>query len=276
MNFFCKVLFNIALFNAFFLQAQNFQGSAVYEHKFVSTTSPTIDGIENDIAKNKDLIEAMNVFNQRKRIFLLKFNKSESVYQEEEQLELPSAPGKGIVIKMISSGFGKTYRNLINKQEIIERDIFNKAFLVTETLIPIDWKLENETKSIGGFNCYKAFAIIPVSEAEEAAYNKRLIAGENQNTLFKDKKPQAQKITVWYSPEIPINQGPGNLWGLPGLILEVNDGQTITLCSKVVLNSQDKMNIIAPTTGLVISQKDFDNLELKKNQEMKDRREMKQ
>jgi GLPGLI family protein len=271
MNFFCKVLFSFTLFNAFFLQAQNFQGSAVYERKFVSATSPTIDGIENDIAKNKDLIEAMKVFNQRKRTFLLKFNKNESVYQEEEQLDLPSAPGKGIVIKMISSGFGKTYRNLINKQEIIERDIFNKAFLVTETLIPIDWKLENETKSIGGFNCYKAFAIIPVSEAEEAAYNKRLIAVENQNTLFKDKKPLAQKVTVWYSPEIPINHGPDNLWGLPGLILEVNDGQTITLCSKVVLNSQDKMNISAPTTGVVISQKDFDNLELKKNQEMKDR-----
>jgi GLPGLI family protein len=35
--------------------------------------------------------------------------------------------------------------------------------------------------------------------------------------------PKDVTITAWYTPEIPVNQGPENYWGLPGLILEIND-----------------------------------------------------
>jgi predicted GIY-YIG superfamily endonuclease len=52
--------------------------------------------------------------------------------------------------------------------------------------------------------------------------------------------PKEISITAWYTPEIPINQGPENYWGLPGLILEVTDGKTVILCSKLVLNTKEK------------------------------------
>jgi GLPGLI family protein len=57
---------------------------------------------------------------------------------------------------------------------------------------------------------------------------------------------------------------------LPGLILEVNDGKTVILCSKVVLNSKDKVEIKAPTNGKEISQKDYDETVTKKMQEMQE------
>lgn len=47
--------------------------------------------------------------------------------------------------------------------------------------------------------------------------------------------PKETVITAWYTPEISESRAP-NYWGLPGLILEVNDGKTVILCSKVVLN----------------------------------------
>jgi GLPGLI family protein len=50
-------------------------------------------------------------------------------------------------------------------------------------------------------------------------------------------------------PEIPVSQGPEGYWGLPGLILEVNDGKTVLLCSKVVLNPKVKAEIKAPSKG---------------------------
>lgn len=50
-------------------------------------------------------------------------------------------------------------------------------------------------------------------------------------------------MTAWYTPEIPVNQGPENYWGLPGLILEINDGTTTILCSKIVLNAKEKVEI---------------------------------
>lgn len=74
-------------------------------------------------------------------------------------------------------------------------------------------------------------------------------------------------ITAWFTPEIPVNQGPEMYWGLPGLILEVNDGKTVILCSKVVLNSKDKAEIKAPTKGTVVTQKEFDETVTKKMEE---------
>jgi GLPGLI family protein len=76
--------------------------------------------------------------------------------------------------------------------------------------------------------------------------------------------PKETIVTAWYTPEIPVNQGPDKYWGLPGLILEVNDGKTVILCSKVVLNSKTKAEIKAPTKGKEIS-KEFDETSIKKN-----------
>lgn len=262
MNYFFKAAIFILLVNFNFLSAQDFQGSAVYELKLVNTDISPVDDSTMDKAKADALAESMKVFHSRKRTFVLNFNKNESVYQEEEQLELPTAPAKGMVIKMISSGFGKTYKNLVNKQEIIERDMFSKNFLVTEPLVEINWILESETKKIGEYTCYKATAVIPISKAEEEAYSKRVLEQQERNSLFLDAdKLLPQKITVWYTPEIPVNHGPDDLWGLPGLILEANDGNTITLCSKIVLNTKNKVKIDAPTKGTVISQEDYNELE---------------
>ena len=61
------------------------------------------------------------------------------------------------------------------------------------------------------------------------------------NLMDELNMPKEITITAWYSPEIPVSQGPENYWGLPGLILEVNDGKTTILCSKVVLNLKDKV-----------------------------------
>ena len=82
--------------------------------------------------------------------------------------------------------------------------------------------------------------------------------------------PKEITITAWYTPEIPVNQGPESYWGLPGLILEVNDGKTTILCSKVVLNAKEKVEIKAPTNGKVISQKEYDETVVKKMEEMQE------
>lgn len=275
MNICFKVAFFIVLANFNFLNAQKFQGVATYELKLVENITPTIvDGTSDaDDVQNNKLIESMKVFAKRRRTFELIFNKDESVYQEQEQLDLPSAPNKGIVVKMVSSGFGKTYKNLSKKQEVIERDLLFKEFLVTEPLALIDWKLESETKTIGNFICYKATAVLPVSEREKEAYEKEIVKQEqNVSMFFNVQKPEPKFITVWYSPEIPVNHGPDKLWGLPGLILEANDGKTITLCSKVVLNSKGELKIDEPKSGTVISQKQYDDLEYKKMEEMKNNR----
>lgn len=83
--------------------------------------------------------------------------------------------------------------------------------------------------------------------------------------------PKEKTITAWYTPEIPVNQGPDEYWGLPGLILEVNDGRTTILCSKIVLNPKEQVTIKEPTKGKEVSQKEFNETVMEKMQEMRER-----
>jgi len=67
-----------------------------------------------------------------------------------------------------------------------------------------------------------------------------------------------------------LSFGPNNYWGLPGLILEINEDKTIILCSKVTLNNKEKSKIKAPNTGEKVTQKKFDAIQKKKTDSMKD------
>lgn len=50
-------------------------------------------------------------------------------------------------------------------------------------------------------------------------------------------------------PRNSCNQGVGKLLGFTGLILEVNDGKTVMLCTKIVMNTKDKVEIKPVTKG---------------------------
>ena len=44
----------------------------------------------------------------------------------------------------------------------------------------------------------------------------------------------------------PVGHGPSEYWGLPGLILEVSAGETTMLCSKIIINPVEAIEIEAP------------------------------
>ena len=56
--------------------------------------------------------------------------------------------------------------------------------------------------------------------------------------------------------------------GLPGLILEVNDGKTVMLCTKIVMNSKEKVTIKPVGKGKQVTQKEYDEIVKKKTEEM--------
>ena len=59
--------------------------------------------------------------------------------------------------------------------------------------------------------------------------------------------------------------------GLPGLILEVHDGKLNIICSKIVINPEDKVKIEEPTKGKEVNQKKYDEIMEKKAKEMMER-----
>ncbi|PKP16630.1 MAG: GLPGLI family protein [Bacteroidetes bacterium HGW-Bacteroidetes-23] len=265
--------------------AQDFQGMAVYESK--TSTSD----FQSSFAGNRDITpEMQKMFEERmkkmfEKTFVLHFNRNASIYKEEEKLDAPGQGNSGF--RMASSmmgGGGTQYKNIKEKTYSVDKEVFGKEFLVKDSLPVLEWKMGSETKKIGDYTCYKATAMRKIDQSdfrnirmkkddekknENESSNKK---AEEKSTNFMDQidMPTEIEITAWYTPEIPVNQGPENYWGLPGLIMEVNTGKTVILCSKVVLNPKDKKEIKAPTKGKAVSQKEFDEIVKKKMEEMRE------
>ena len=260
---------------------KDFQGMAVYESK-----TSTAD-FKNRFQGNKEITPDMQKMIEERmkkmfeKTFILNFDKSASIYKEEEKLDAPGGQQGGFrMMSNMMGGGGTYYKNVKDKSYTVDKEFMGKEFLVKDSLPKLNWKMESETRMIGGYNCFKATAVKAVNQSDFKNYrlkkkddDKPAEAKKEDNekkTNFMDdiEIPKEITITAWYTPEIPVNQGPEGYWGLPGLILEVNDGKTTILCSKVVLNSKEKAEIKAPTNGKVISQKEYDETVVKKMQEM--------
>jgi GLPGLI family protein len=274
------IMFVIALAGIWSVQAQDFQGIATYETKISIGDVRPPGGRELSPEERKQIDERMK--KALEKTMVLRFDRAASLYTEDEKLEAPGAESGGMFRMMASfmGDSGKLYKNVKQKNFIAEREVFGKGFLITDTLSRINWKMENETKKIGNYTCYKATAVVAASRSdfrnlrmrrpdnEKPATQKE---GEKSTNLMGDvEMPKTKTITAWYSPEIPVSQGPEHYWGLPGLILEVNDGRTAILCTKVVLNPKEKAEIKAPTSGEKVTQAKFDEIVTKKAEEMRE------
>lgn len=268
-------------------QAQkDFQGMAIYESKTsMADFKVRMEGNKNI---NPDMQKMMEERMKKmfEKTFVLNFDKSSSIYKEEEKLEA-SSQGGGMRMMMgsMTGGGGTYYKNVKDKTYSIDKDFMGKEFLVKDSLASLNWKMEAETRVIGGYTCYKATAIKAASKTDFRNFRPK-----KEDTSKKDEASQLEKpkeapktsfmdalelpkeitITAWYTPEIPVNQGPEGYWGLPGLILEVNDGKTIILCSKVVLNPKEKTEIKVPSKGKTVSQNEYDDIVVKKMEEFRE------
>lgn len=251
------------------LKAQDFQGQATYESKTNMKDDVKIESPGMTPEMKTKLEERMKKAFEKS--YTLTFNKVESVYEEPQKLEAPSGSGNGMMIKTITSGDGKIYKNVKDKKMISEEDFLGEEFLITDSLPNWNWKLQNETKKIGEYTCYKAISVTPVTKEDKDAYEKQMKGkSENATQFMYIAEPKERIITVWYTPEIPVSQGPASFWGLPGLILEVNNDKTVILCSKIVLNPKEKLAIKMPKNGKRVTKKEYDILIEKQFEHMKD------
>lgn len=242
--------------------AQDFQGKATYKsHRKMDIQ---LDSTQINSDMHKRMMDMMK--KQFEKTYILSFNKEESLYKEDVQLEAPQPAG--MVMVFIDSGeSGELYKNIKEDRYTDQNEMFGKVFLIEDKLRKIDWKLGSETKNIGEYTCYKA----TYTRTQEVQRMEVSVNGDNE--FDEDAEPEMEEITItaWYTPQIPVNNGPGNYHGLPGLILEVNDGSETLICSKIVLNPKNKVSISEPTKGKKITQEKFDAIMEKKMQEMRDR-----
>lgn len=86
----------------------------------------------------------------------------------------------------------------------------NSMSRIEEPITPVEWGLADDTCTILGYHCAKA----------EADFDGR-------------------HWIAWYTEDIPIDQGPWQLGGLPGLILKANDSRSQWIFTAIGLKQLD-------------------------------------
>jgi GLPGLI family protein len=244
--------------------AQDFTGKAVY--KTNRKTGFKIGGDSNmSEAQKQELEERFQKMNQK--TFILEFDKTTSSYKEEEKLNAPNPQanlgGMQVISVFGGGGSGSLYfKNLKEKRFVSKTDIMGKTFLIKDSIPNYEWQLTSETKNIGNYTCYKATF---TKEVEN-----RMMTVENGETK-QTKKTETIITTAWYTPQIPISNGPTFYHGLPGLILEINDGKTTIVCTEIVLNPSEKITISEPDKGKIVTQAEYDKIRDEKNKELMER-----
>ena len=245
------------------VNAQEFQGEATYKSK--RKLDIKLDSTQMASGMADQMMEMLK--KQFEKTYILKFNKEESVYKEEEALSAPNPQGMDVVMVM-AGGSDILYKNIKSKRFTNQSESFSKLFLIKDELKDIEWKLESETRNIGEYTCFKATTTREVEDIESG-----ISFNHEKDLSTTDKEPKMKEITItaWYTPQIPVSVGPGNYHGLPGLILEVNDGSETVICSKIVINPKNATKIVEPDNGKELTQEAYDKIIEKKMKEMEER-----
>lgn len=221
-NFLIFLVF-CGFFNPTFSQITN--GTIEYGVK----TSYDIKG--NEMEQVKNFINNASAL-ANKLILTLNFNKNESYFYVNPLLssdgDLSSFEVLNIHKGIYCNSKDSKYR-ILKSSEVIgdyRMDYEKKS----------DWILSNDTKIIDGYLCFKATSYF---------YNEN---GWVDNPKF--------NITAWYTTKIPVPYGPNGYHGLPGLILEVQNGVSTLFIKNISLNlnKEPKINNLESLKNLTSQQ----------------------
>lgn len=83
--------------------------------------------------------------------------------------------------------------NTVNGTSIAQKKVYEETYLVKDSTRKINWKITDEFRTIAGFDCRRANALI-------------------MDSIY---------VVAFYTDQIPVSGGPESFTGLPGMILGV-------------------------------------------------------
>lgn len=191
----------------------------------VKSFKQEINGLNSVIEKYSKQISYQLIINNHHSLFIQnEFNMDNSDYSFKK------------MAGYIGGTNGKFYVNKKDNIYVNENHFGGEIFLIEIKVKK--WKITNEFKFIKNFKCYKAISEDIVS---------------NPVGVFKSK------VIAWFCPELPSYFGPAGYFGLPGLILELNNGKINLSVTKIKMYKQEKEKIIPLNNGIKLTQKEFDN-----------------
>lgn len=171
---------------------------------------------------------------------ILRVDKDKSLYYPQEKVQNDTVSKKvitpsGYLIEKYIINFYNSeivYRDLdqmkkTSAMRVYVFDFKRRSFLIEEAVIKPNWVITKEKKNIGKYACRKA-------------------------TLQKEDTT----VEVWFTEDIKINEGPMGYWGLPGLILELKEGNKSVEFDKISYLS-DSIPMVPPADGKKVTRQEF-------------------
>ncbi len=123
------------------------------------------------------------------------------------------------------------FTDFVKSSFIQQKSVFGETYILTDSLININWKITNETREIAGFNCRKA-----IGKIFDSVY-----------------------VFAFYTDEITVSGGPMSLHGLPGMIMGITIPRMFSswVATKLQLNGVDDKKLTPPTKGIKKKAKDL-------------------
>lgn len=186
---------------------QNISGEVIYSFAQNAVTKEEKD-------KSKELYGLLDKMNDaaKELNFSLKFNNKESLFYLNRTMDSDINPmGISYVNNVVSRGkyYYDKSKDIILRQE----SLYGNNTLVQSVSSELNnWKLINESKKIGEYECFKAIR------------TKTKIGGTKQKKFT---------VIAWYCPTLPVSFGPKEFNSLPGLILELVDTHYTFYANKV-------------------------------------------
>lgn len=226
-----------------FLSAQQNQGKVTYNRtvKLQMSFAGMPGGMEQHLPSS------------RTDKYELVFGNNQSLWKqgEQEPEEEQSFGDGGMQIRMVVAGSNDVlYSNFDNSRRVEKREMFDKTFIVDDTITKLKWKMTGESKTILNHNCMKAEAV---------RISKRMTMNMDNGKMERKEIDDTAKIVAWFAMDIPVSAGPSEFQGqLPGLILEldVRNGDQVYLATSIA-ETTDLAVIKEPTGKKKYTQEEF-------------------
>lgn len=183
--------------------------------------------------------------------FELIYGNNKSIYQRiEEEISSDEAAGNGMQIRITAQGSNDiVYYDFTNASRTDQREIFDKKFIVADTIAKLNWKLTGQTKTILGYKTQQAVA---------QRVGIRMQTNMENGKIERREVVDTTNLTAWFAPDIAVPAGPDVPGQLPGLILalDLNNGRMVYEAVEVTPKANTAA-IIPPTKGKKVTPAEF-------------------
>ncbi|HEY0732245.1 MAG TPA: GLPGLI family protein, partial [Chitinophagaceae bacterium] len=140
---------------------------------------------------------AARVPRERKENFELMFGNNQSLWQvipNADGTDNNTISGPGFMMRMAGSN-DITYINFEKGQRVDQREMFDREFLVEDSITKLNWKLTGETNTILNY---------PVQKAVAERVGSRMVMSMENGEMKRQQVADTSYIIAWFSSNIPV------------------------------------------------------------------------